>query len=142
MPKSKYLDKFMVINKELKDKFKLYGDRVLVEEIPKKEATTKGGIIIGEQDKLREGFATRRTAEAIVLAVGEGYYDDKTGEDVPLSVQPGDIVILSPHGTTFYSDFAPIDGSNVVIGVTIEANIQMSFRGEGAYASFFEALTK
>ena len=67
------------------------GDRVLLSEMDKdKEAKTAGGIIIPDSAK------TDDVKRAKVEAVGDGLFT-QSGVAIPMSVKPGDEVILPPY---------------------------------------------
>ncbi len=66
------------------------GDRVLVEPITEPTSEkTKSGIYIPES------IQKEKPQEGIVIAVGEGRYDD--GERIPMQVKVGDKVIFSKY---------------------------------------------
>lgn len=79
-----------VTNAEPPLRIRPLNDRVLVK---RKEAdkTSKGGIIIPDA-------AIEKSSEAEVLAVGPGKFLD-SGERQPISVKPGDVVLLSSKWT-------------------------------------------
>jgi chaperonin GroES len=64
-------------------------DRVLVQRV-KAEAKTAGGIFLPES-------SVKELNEAKVLAVGPGGVD-KDGKRIPMSVQPGDKVVIPQYG--------------------------------------------
>jgi len=64
-------------------------DRVLVQRV-KAEVKTAGGIFLPES-------AVKELNEAKVLAVGPGGVD-KEGKRIPMSVQPGDKVVIPQYG--------------------------------------------
>jgi chaperonin GroES len=64
---------------------------VLVERI-EAESKTAGGIIIPDTAK-------EKPAEGVVLAVGEGNYDE-SGKRIPLDVKVGDRVLFAKWGGT------------------------------------------
>jgi chaperonin GroES len=66
-------------------------DQVLLKR-SKNETLTPGGLVIPES-------AQEKSVTAEVLAVGEGAFSP-AGVRIPLSVKPGDVVILSKWGGT------------------------------------------
>ncbi|CAI5444331.1 unnamed protein product [Caenorhabditis angaria] len=71
--------------------FKPLYDRVLVERVAA-ETKTKGGIMLPEKSQ-------GKVLEATVVSAGPGARNEK-GELVPLSVRPGDRVLLPEYGGT------------------------------------------
>ena len=109
MIESKYLEKFKRLQ-EHKDLYTLRGDRLLIEILPKEELTTASGLVIATVDDYRSTTKDNQATLGIVLLVGVGYYDEDTGKDVPLDVQPGNIVLLSGMGLKLYSSFPGCQG--------------------------------
>ncbi|XP_066597751.1 10 kDa heat shock protein, mitochondrial [Prorops nasuta] len=66
-------------------------DRVLVQRA-EAVTKTKGGIVIPEK-------AQAKVLKGTVIAVGPGSRNDK-GENVPLSIKIGDVVLLPEYGGT------------------------------------------
>lgn len=67
-------------------------DQVLIRRLPPKD-TTRAGLII-------PGTSQERPLEGLVLAVGPGRYLEHRGERLPVSVEPGTIVIFRKYGGT------------------------------------------
>jgi chaperonin GroES len=65
-------------------------DKILIEPVEEKEVK-KGGIIIPDSAK-------EKTQVAVVLALGTGKTDEKTGKKVPFEVKKGDHVFVSQYG--------------------------------------------
>ena len=82
--------------------FRPLGDRVLVRRV-KEEEKTKGGIIIPDTAK-------EKPQQAEVVAVGSGRLLEN-GDRVPLSVKPGDRVLLGKWSGTDVK----IDGEEYLI---------------------------
>lgn len=79
------------------------GDRVLIKPISMDEKKTPSGIIIPDTvDK-------EKPEQGIVIAVGEGKYDD--GKLIPVSVKKGQKVVFSKYGY----DEIKIDGEEYYI---------------------------
>ncbi|XP_076360606.1 10 kDa heat shock protein, mitochondrial-like [Tachypleus tridentatus] len=66
-------------------------DRILVQRF-EPELKTKGGIMIPEK-------AQGKVQSAKVIAVGPGAHNEK-GETTPVSVKPGDNILLPEYGGT------------------------------------------
>lgn len=99
---SKYLSQF----DRVKNDYKLQGNRLLVEQLPKEEIKSAGGLILAAtQSDHRSTLDQNRACLAIVLAVGKGYYSEETGEDVAIGIEVGNIVLISTYGLRSYSTF-------------------------------------
>lgn len=72
-------------------KVKPLGDRVLIKRMEPKEQV-KGGIIIPDTAK-------EKPLEGIVIAVGEGRYDEK-GKLIPMQVKEGQKVLVGKYAGT------------------------------------------
>jgi len=71
--------------------FKPLEDRVVIEAV-EAETVTASGLVIPDTAK-------EKPQEGIVLAVGEGKFDD-SGNRIPVDVKVGDKVIYSKYGGT------------------------------------------
>lgn len=136
------LPRFAQLSEKARDAFELIGDCILVERIKEPEKKTASGIIYGLETKNQLGtFAQDRPHWVRVLVVGEGWYDEETGESVPLNVQPGDVVLVSQVSVKYFSTFGDMDGAPAdTIGLTRESEIQLRFKGEEGFAKAFAAL--
>ena len=139
---SKYLEKFKKIEEQYGDKHELIGDCIYVEEIPEKNAVTKSGIeIVSVTGRAKSGLTDSRPKFVLVLAVGAGFYDGDTGKDIPLGVNPGDIIIVSSLSVDWFNIF----GNHVCeeghrIGLTRESEIKHRFKGADSYAKILGLL--
>lgn len=73
-------------------KFRAVNDSVIV-QVPKLERTTTrpdSGLILVEDDK-----SSKTTVTAVIVSVGEGKFDSKTGVFVPPPVKVGDKVVMA-----------------------------------------------
>ncbi len=132
--KSLFLDQFRRLKAEGADLVKLYGDIMLVEGYAPEETKTESGIILAGSDRQRVGFNADLPAFYTVLYVGEGFYDDETGESVPVEVQPGDIILTGKQSVVEISKFGPIISSKEHrLCLSREQDIQLHFKGPGAY---------
>ena len=130
---SNYLSKFQ----EAKQTFELYGNKILVERLDTGEVKTAGGIIIAENSATRPDLKLTKPHVAIVVATGKGYYDSETDSYLPLELQPGNIVILNSLGVQYYSVLPGSPSySNNVIGITTEADVQMTFKDVEAFKQY------
>ena len=92
------MDKKQAKSSNLEKKVHPLADRVLIKEIDqRKEKVTKSGIIIPETVDQEHG-----AHRGIVMAIGEGRYDD--GVLIPMKVKVGDTVIFQ------WGDKLTIDG--------------------------------
>lgn len=73
-------------------KVKPLADRVLVKRIEEEEVK-EGGIIIPDTAK-------EKPYKGVVVAVGPGRLDEKTGKRIPLEVKEGDKVLFSKYAGT------------------------------------------
>lgn len=138
---TKYVEMFKKL-REVKGKaYVLRGNNILVEVIHE-EVKTAGGIIIAEVKKQVHGNVRENEGLiGIVLDTGEGYYDEETKETVPMDVSVGDIVLLPKYSLSLYTTFPGVVGStDNKIGMTLESEIKMIFKGEEGYAAAKVAL--
>jgi len=73
-------------------KLRPLGDRVIVEPIEREEMTA-AGIYVPETAK-------EKPQEGLVLAVGEGRWDDEGKRRIPLEVKEGDRVLFAKYAGT------------------------------------------
>lgn len=73
-------------------KLRPLGDRVIVEPIEREEMTATG-IYVPETAK-------EKPQEGLVLAVGEGRWDDEGKRRIPLEVKEGDRVLFAKYAGT------------------------------------------
>lgn len=120
----------------------LTGNTLLVERVPQKEIKTASGIVLQAAPELNwNSIANDRPHWAIVLAVGEGYYDDETEKDIPLDVEPGDVILLGKMSASYFSTLDVLDQyitlsetyQRDTIGVTRESEILAKFPEAAVY---------
>jgi co-chaperonin GroES (HSP10) len=139
---SKYLSAFKAMKEQLSPQYELIGDCILVEELPKEEVKTKSGLILesGGARKV-DGLDMNKPLFVRVLAVGEGYYDETTGNEIPLNVQVGDIILVGRIGVNFFSTFCGlVSETGNQIGLSRESEIRMRFKGEEGYQAVQQLL--
>lgn len=138
---SKYLEAFKSAKEQAGDVYELYGDALLVEKVPEEEMKTSGGIYIASNVKNQIGnISDNKPFFVHVLAVGQGYYD-VDGKDVPVSVQPGDIILIGVNSVKWFSQLEIPSYESFSVGLTRESEIQLKFKGQEAYKKFFEAVS-
>lgn len=136
---SKYLEAFKKAKSEASDSYTLYGDAILVEKVPEEEVKTASGIYIASSSKTQLGsIADNKPHFVHVLSVGEGFYSE-TG-DVPVSVEPGDIILVGVNSVKWFSHMEIPQYEPFTVGLTRESEIQLKFKGQEAYRKFFEAI--
>lgn len=128
--KSKYLEKFKSLqSEEAKANFRLNGGRLLVEIFPPKELKTASGLVISAPSNMARGSTAEsmRSVLAIVLLTGSGYFGDN-GEDIPIDVPIGAIVLISDMDIKTFSTFPGIDDyTQNTLALIPENAIQMQF---------------
>lgn len=135
MEPSKYLERFKKFAAEGKEHFQLIGDGLLVEQIPMKEKKTASGLIVNVEGhgKFKNTLAADAPVFVHVVAVGEGYYDEEGGKDVPLNVKVGDIALVGAVSVKWFSMMDIEDYQPYEIGLCREAEIKCIFRGKESY---------
>ncbi len=113
--------------------------------MPKEEYKTTGGIIIAQAANVKQinTIDDNRPMLVRVLLVGEGYYDDDSGEAVSLDSKPGDIVMVGKLSVGFMSSFGPIlfqEGTRV--GKIRESEIQFRYSGQEGYEACGKAFNE
>ena len=136
---SKYLQRF---SKLASGQLPLRGNRLLVEVLPKEEIKSKGGLILNAASSSHKTTTEQNRAKlAIVLASGNGYYDEEGGEDVPLDVQPGAVILVSEMGLKYYSEFPGIqEYTGEIIALTRDSEVHASWPSVEEYKRYQEAL--
>lgn len=139
---SNYKLQFEMMASEAGEAYELYGDCLLVEKLKPAEQKI-GSIIIATVDTHRNTLAQDRPHFVKVLAVGKGFYNDETGQDVPLNVSIGDIILVGPLSVKYFSLFGDMEAYEPdSIGITRESEIQLRFKGEEGYKQVFATLNK
>jgi chaperonin GroES len=93
-------------------KYKPLGDRVVVEIVKRHDEKTSGGLY--------KPSGSETTMMGIVIEVGSGLFTH-TGDKIPMSVKPGDTVLLDgtgfkhKNGTTTYHIFRESELLSILI---------------------------
>ncbi len=139
-----YLKAFDTIREKAPDAFDLYGDALLVEEIPAEEVKRASGLFVPVAKAVTNvnGIESNRAVFCRVLAVGEGYISDD-GESVPLNVEIGDVILVGRLSVNWFSVFGSVVAtSGAQIGYTRESEIKVRFRGQAGYDATFSILSE
>ncbi len=82
------------MNSEHKGTITPVGDRVVVRQLTEEEAGTKSasGIIVPDS------VSKEKPEQGIVIAVGEGKWDEDGEKRIPMDVKVGDRIIFSKYG--------------------------------------------
>ena len=138
--KSKYLEAFQAIETQCGELHELIGDGMYVEEVPEEEVKTKSGIVMASEVGLvKEGFLESKPKQVIVLAVGKGFYNEETKEDVPLYVDPGDVITVPNMSVQWFNIFlGAVCAGNQRIGLVRECELKHRFKGIDAYEKISE----
>lgn len=134
MKASKYLDRFNSLQ-ELSEHFTLIGDYILVEQITLEERKTTSGIILnhGTQSGYKNTSEMDLPVFVHILSVGQGFYDEDTGDTVENTVKPGDICLIGRNSVRWFSDLEVKDYMPYEVGLTKESEIQLVFKGKEGY---------
>ena len=141
---SKYLSQFQKLQvKEAEGIFKLHGSRVLVELLPAQEIKTAGGLILSAHtNQVKLSAQSQQAVLGIVLLTGEGYVDND-GNDVPMDVKVGNVVMLNDMSLRAYSTFPGLAGyTQSTVALTSESDIQMSFENIEKYEEYSKLLNQ
>lgn len=140
MIKSVYLDAFKSIDPS--GRLDIIGEFMIVEEVNPQEleVTSKSGLVLTGSSKNADGFSQNRPTLVHVLAVGAGFVGEE-GEGVPLTTQPGDVIMVGSQSVKWLSNFCKIPSTaGARLGITTESEIQLRFKGVDAYNSFANEL--
>jgi co-chaperonin GroES (HSP10) len=135
-----YLERFKRL-KESGALFHLHGNRLIVEVLPKEELKKGSLIIASDMKNLKSSTEENRAQLAVVLAVGNGYFDEATGKVEALPYEQGEVILVSPFGLKYYSQFPGIvDFTDQKIALTRESEIHMSWNDFKAFEKYKAAL--
>ncbi len=135
MPSKSYLKAFQALADQCSGLYKLTGENIIVEEIPKEEMKTASGLVIASSMNARQldTVEDNRPLLVRVLLIGEGYYDTD-GKDVPLDVEVGDICLVGKLGVKWMSSIFDVfiqEGATKV-GLSKESEIQFNYGSQEA----------
>lgn len=136
--KSEYLKRFKVDSKG-----RLHGELIMIEILQdmtsenKTERKTAGGIIMTDTDHARSDYVMFKSVLAIVLEVGQGYYDSESGKDIPLERKPGNVVWVSDRSLAYCTTVPGIDEAipSKRIALTTEGEVKKSWDSLDDYLS-------
>lgn len=114
----------------------IVGSLLVVEKLDN-ETKSKTGIALGVSSEVN-GIAKTSFHKVRVLAVGEGYYDSKTGQTTPLDTKPGDIIFTQDFQVRWLPSFPGLGYTGDTVGLMDESATQIRFRGEEALKRFEE----
>lgn len=140
-----YLKAFEHVKSTCPEAFKLTGQCLLVEEVPKRELKTISGLILHSGTKHQvDSILDNQPMEVRVLLVGEGFYDEETGKEVPLSTKPGDVILVGKLSVKWLSSIAGvfIQEGATRIGLLQESDTQLLYNGSTGYEAFGDALAE
>lgn len=145
-----FLPSFTRLKEKCPDLYELVGDCLIVEVLPSEEATkdvrgadgaVKKLYLAGGEKKSVDGLDMNRPTFCRVLAVGNGYYDDKEEKIIPLEIEPGDIVLVGPMAIKRLSVFGPlVSAGDRQLAITRESEVQIRFKGAVGYNMSVDAL--
>lgn len=131
---AKLINAFKSLNDVRKETFHLIGDICFVQVLDQ-EVKTKSGLVLADHAKqIMNGVGPDKPTICRVLMVGEGEVD-ADGNDLPLEVNVGDIVIVGKHAVKIISSLGNtvLHEDKTEVGMIKAAEIQMRFFGEEAY---------
>lgn len=131
---SKYLNRFKRVDRT---DFPLRGNRILVEVLPKEELKSAGGLIMNSVSSDHRTSTNENRADlAIVLACGDGYIDDD-GTEVPMDLQPGNVILVSRMGLRLYSDFPGLqEYTKETIALSRDTEVHCAWPSIDAYVAY------
>lgn len=111
------------------------GSTHIVEVIKDEELKSKGGIIISAPKvHARNGIEENRLLVGKVVFSGAGYYNDETGENDPLDIPVGALVVLPKYSLSLISVFPGIvEPTNDKLGMIKENQILAYYKTEEDY---------
>jgi hypothetical protein len=142
---SKYVEIFQATEKDFPKPPILDSDVLFVRVLELGEIKTKSGLIAAVDFKGQVNtLNSTQPIFAEVLKTGKGYYkenDDGTTEDVPLEVQPGDIIAVGQNAAPVMLRYGNLlqDGLKVAY---VRASEIIERWPAGTYDAYFSALTE
>lgn len=110
---------------------------MIVEVLPKEELKSAGGLVLSADTHGHRSSTDENRAElAMVLANGPGYVDDD-GNDVPIDIPPGSVVLLSRIGLKLYSQFPGLaEYTSETIALTRDSEIHCAWPSIDAFQTY------
>jgi co-chaperonin GroES (HSP10) len=140
---SRYLEQFKQLKATGNDYYELIGDVLIVEKLAEEERKTASGLVLATGSKQVNALENTKAIFCLVLAVGKGFYDEVSGKEVDLNVQPGDIILIGETSAKYFSFFGSLQNYEPhTIGITREAEVQLRFRGAEGYEKAFKLLNQ
>jgi hypothetical protein len=133
IPPSKFLKYFVENREALQAESRLIGDLILVERIvfPEKKI---GKIFIADTKNQLGSLVGDQPVFYRVLLVGSGYYNDETGEDSPLDIKQGQIVLTGSANVKMWSSFPLLEiAESDVLGITRYGDIHWQWENEETF---------
>lgn len=136
---SKYLERFSKLKTR---QLPLRGNRVLVEVLPKEEFKAgNSGLIMAAESDSRTSTEQNRADLAIVLAVGDGYFNEETGKLEPLDIEVGNVILVSRMGLKLYSQFPGIpEYTKETLALTRDSEVHAAWSSLEEYQAYSKAL--
>lgn len=140
MTGSRYLDAFKTLVAEFGDRFVIFGDEHFVEEVPKEDIRTAGGIHLPSNvdgfGRNHDGLEVNRAIFCRVVASGPGHVDD-AGKTWDTTLRPGDVILVSPNSVLWFQTFLNnVSTMDRKIGVVREKFAHSAWRGDETYDVF------
>lgn len=135
--KSIFLEFFKQNAERLHKDSQLIGDILIIEKIIFPEAKV-GGIILASSNPLHNhrDFTAEQPGFYRVLMVGQGYYDEK-GEDIPLEVKPGNIIMTGTMSVKLFTVFPMLEITDThMLGMTRYSDVQWKWETEEEFYKF------
>lgn len=136
------VEKFQKATEEIKDGMTLVGDVILVEMMPEPEVKI-GSIIAAPSSRNQlDGITSNLPIFVRVLLTGKGYYNEETGEDVPLDIKPGNIIQVGRQAVDWFGTFGSITrGKESGVGITRQDAARITFKDEETFNRFFSLIS-
>lgn len=143
LPRSKFLTFFQENKQQLESSSKLIGDLLIIEAIkfPEKKI---GSIIIADTSKHQiNTIVGDQPTFYRVLMCGAGYFDDETGESVPLDIKPGAVILTGSISAKMFSSVPLLEVSEYgVLGITRFSDVNMYWETEQAFYDFLTGMNE
>lgn len=128
--------------KDLAPTMKLTGDLLIVAKIPKAKKETKSGLILADPGNQITSMSWKEPNFVVVLAVGEGFYDETSGKEENLQVKPGNVIEVTPNSIDFYTSFGVIAGdtkrNRFGIGICRDIDRRITFDNLDDYYKYMD----